>query len=136
MNTCNTNTESYLEFIKELNMKLLNLNYNNQVLILENLSSHKMKDLIEYYLKIKINIHYNVPYISYFNAIELAFRYLTKIYTSLLSIINSQKERVIEILSSEEFKKSIRNAYSQTLNEYVIFFEEIKDKNLNNLYEK
>ena len=107
INTCTTNSESFLEFVKELNMKLLNLNYNNYVLILDNLSSHKTKDLIEYYAKNKINVLFNAPYLSYFNAIELAFRTIKKkIYASLFSSGNSQKERVIEILSSEEFKKS------------------------------
>ena len=64
INTCTINFESFLEFIKELNMKLLNLNYNNYVLILDNLSSHKTKDLIEYYAKNKINVLFNAPYLS------------------------------------------------------------------------
>jgi len=77
----------------------------------------------------------NTPYSSYFNAIELAFRVVKKkIYGTLFSSSNSLKNKVIEILSSEEFKKSLKNNYAQTLNEYIKFYESIKDKNLNQLY--
>ena len=134
INEFSTDSKNFLDFIKELNVTLLKKKYNNYVLILDNLSAHKTSELIEYYSNNNINVIFNAPYASYFNAIELAFRVIKKIYGTLFSSSNSLKNKVIEILSSEEFKKSLKNNYAQTLNEYIKFYESIKDKNLNQLY--
>lgn len=47
---------------------------------MDNLSSHKSSKLMEFYDKHKINVLFNTPYLSNFNAIELSFRNLKKFF--------------------------------------------------------
>ena len=92
INTNSTDSKSFLEFMKELKIKLSNINYPNYILVLDNLSSHKTEELLEYYANNNINVVFNSPYISYFNAVELAFRVIKKkIYSILFSSSNSLK---------------------------------------------
>ena len=101
---------------------------------MDNLSAHKTNELINFYATNKMNIIFNSPYLSSFNAIELAFRGIkSKIYGSLFKSSNSLKIRVVEILSSNNFISSLKNNYAQTLNEYIKYFDNIKDKNLSGL---
>ncbi len=95
--------------MKELNKKLNNIKYGKYVLFLDKLLSHKTNDLIEYYSNNRINVIFNSPYISVFNSIELAFRSIKrKIYVSLFYSLESIESRIINIITSEEFKKTLK----------------------------
>ena len=99
--------------------------------ILDNHSSHKTNELVEYNANNNINILFNSPYISFFNSIELSFRFIKKkIYSSVFSSSKSLGSKVIEILESLEFKNSLKNNYAITLNEYIKYYDFIKEKNL------
>lgn len=129
-----TTSSVFLNFIQELHQKLLKMNYGKYIIVLDNLSSHKTQEVIEYYYKNRINVIFNSPYMSKFNAIELSFRFLKKnIYNSLFSSINSLDSRIVELITSNEFKKSLKNSYAMTLNEYINFYNSIKEKNFNNV---
>ena len=64
-----------IEFINKKNMRPL-------LIVLDNLSVHKTKDLLDFYKSNKINIVFNSPYVSKFNDIEFTFRDLKKIVYS------------------------------------------------------
>lgn len=132
INKENTSSEKFLEFMKELNKKLYNIKYGKYVLVLDSLSSHKTNDLIEYYSNNRINVIFNSPYISVFNSIELAFRSIKrKIYVSLFDSLESIESRIINIITSEEFKKTLKYNFAETLNEYIKYYEKIKNINFN-----
>ena len=132
INKENTSSEKFLEFMKELNKKLNNIKFGKYVLVLDNLSSHKTNDLIEYYSNSRINVIFNSPYTSVFNSIELAFRSIKrKIYASLFDSLESIESRIINIITSEEFQKTLKYNFAETLNEYIKYYEKIKNINFN-----
>ena len=98
---------------------------------MNNHSSKKINELVEYYANNNINVLFNSQYISFFNFIDLSFRVIKKkIYSSIFSSSKSLESKVIEILESPEFKKSLKNNYAITLNEYIKYYDFIKEKNL------
>ena len=97
INKVSTNSDIFLDFIKELQKKLNDKHYPEYVIVLDNLAAHKTNALIEYYAKNKINIIFNSPYLSSFNSIELAFRGIKKKYMVHYLII--------QILLKVEFPK-------------------------------
>ena len=79
LNEDNTNQDNFLIYKKNLleaiKKKLISEKF---VIVLDNYSGHKTPKLMEYYLNNKINVLFNSPYLSNFNAVELAFRNLKK----------------------------------------------------------
>lgn len=66
--------------MKELLDVINKKNIKPYLIVLDNLFVHKIKDLFQFYKDNKINIVFNSPYASKFNAIEYTFRDLKKIY--------------------------------------------------------
>ena len=96
----NINEEIFLNFIKGLKAKLDEMVYLPYVIRTANHSSHKTPCLLKYYSENKINVLYNLPYLSVFNSFELAFLYIKGVlYKNLFSTIeelNSKSRKFIK----------------------------------------
>ena len=101
---------------------------------MDNLSSHKTSKLMEFYDKHKINVLFNTPYLSNFNAIELSFRNLKKfLYTKVFSSIEEVEEEVKKHLNDERFKIGIKENFKETLIKYENFNNQYYNMNFNNI---
>ncbi len=72
--TKNANSEIFLAFLKELKFKISNNLDKKYILIIDNLTSHKDSRVNDYLVESKINVLFNAPYNSIFNAVEFCFR--------------------------------------------------------------
>ena len=110
INKENTDKMKFLDFIKELVKILKDKKIDQYAIILDNLACHKTKELFDYYLENKINIIFNAPYISKFNAIEYSFRDLKKIiYSKIYGNEEEMINDVAKIWVSDEFQKKLMN---------------------------
>lgn len=134
INKENTDKHLFLEFMKELVKVINEKKIKPYLIILDNLSCHKTKELFDYYTENKINILFNAPYISKFNAIEYSFRDLKRIiYTK---IYNNEDEMIIDvenILKSSDFQKKMNSNFKETYINYLNFYKKEKNFNLNSL---
>ena len=129
----NTNTNTFLEFLKELKLKIDTDIEKKYVIICDNCSSHKSEDIINFFNDNKINVIFTPPYQSVFTPIELAFRAIKNItYKKLYSEINDVTKDIIFLFNSEGIKNTLLYNYKETLNQYISFFEKNKNENLNN----
>ena len=132
INKENTSSIVYLNFLKELYQKLQKEKNKRYVIILDNLKLHKTKEVIAYCVEKKINLVFNVPYQSVFNAIELCFRTIKKvIYSNLYDSIDDLKDKLNNLIEEESFTKSLLYNYKETLYEYIYYSENHKYDNLN-----
>ena len=75
---------------------------------MDNCTSHKTNEIIEFFLNEKINIIYTPPYQSIFNPIELAFRALKrKIYSKIYSDIEELMSDEKDFFKSKELKRTL-----------------------------
>ena len=87
---------------------------------MDNASIHLSFAPMNFYFENGLKILFNVPYISYFNMVELCFRAIKKeIYELLFSSIYEVEEKIEEILESEKLKKQIPLLFKETLREYI-----------------
>ena len=82
INNENTTNQTFLQYMKELLEVLTKKNMKPFLIVLDNLAVHKTKELFQFYKDNKVNIVFNSPYVSKFNAIEFTFRDLKKILYS------------------------------------------------------
>ena len=94
----NTNSEIFLEFMKELVKKLKLDQTNKYILIMDNLSSHKKGNVIKFFVDEKLNVLFNAPYAPYsifFNSVELIFRSIKKrTYSKLYQSLEEVKKDI------------------------------------------
>ena len=101
---------------------------------MDNLSCHKTKKLIKYYVENKINVVFNSPYVSKFNSVELAFRTIKyNLYKSFFKSINEMEERVKAIIEDENFSKTLLYNFAETLGYYLKFIYYFRNKNINKM---
>lgn len=134
INKENTTDKTFLQYMKELLDVLNKKNMKPFIIVLDNLTVHKTKELFEFYINNKVNIVFNSPYASKFNAIEFAFRDLKKILYS--RVYENEEKFLIEIkniLNSKVFNDKIQNNIAEACRNYLSFYEERKNINLNNL---
>lgn len=128
------NSESYLEFIQELNNKIQDDDKKKTILILDNVAFHKVATCYQYYTSNNLNIVFCSPYKSEFNQIEWSFRYIKNItYKLLFKNWTKMKEKVTDIIQSVEFKKSLKYQYRETLEKYLVYINKFLNVNLNSL---
>ena len=81
-----------------------------------------------------MNIVFNSPYVSKFNAIEFTFKDLKKIiYSKVYSLEENLIKDVQQILNSESFNKKTEVNIRESCLNYLSFYEEQKNLNVNNL---
>ena len=89
---------------------------------------------MKFYEEKKINIIFNWVYRSNFNASELGFhRIKFTLYNKLYENIYIVIEDIKNILSGYKMKELLAHNFSQTINQYLNFYENYKHLNLNNL---
>lgn len=133
----NTNDKIFNEFMISLYNKIIDMKIGPYVIVMDNLSAHKTKKMINTYTDKKINIIFNSPYLSSFNSIDLAFRHLKKkinsqIYNNMDMVINNVKN----IIESENFKVSLKKNFKDTITQYILFSEKYKYLNIKKLKSK
>lgn len=129
----NTNSENYLNFLKELNQKLERESGKKFAIVLDNLKVHKTKEVISFCVEKKINLIFNVPYQSVFNAIELCFRSIKKVtYSTIYDSINDLKRDIENLIYKEKFNNTLIYNFKETLNEYLCYEDNYKYYNFNN----
>ena len=129
----NTTETIFLNFISKLKEKLTSILYPKFILLMDNHSSHKTPLLLKYYEENRINILFNVPYVSTFNGIELAFRYIKRIlYMTLFSSIDEACSKVESLLKEEKISETLFLNYAETIEQYIKFIEKNNFINLNN----
>ena len=107
--------------------------YEKYIIILDNLSSHKTKKLLNFYQSNNMNIVFNVGYCSYFNSPELSFRSLKKhLYRKIFENINEVEKEVVSFLSDSSFRKTLLANYKETLEQYKMFYEQNNNLTFNN----
>ena len=117
-----------------LNTAIQNKKIVNPLIIMDNCTIHKTSKLREFYLNSKGKYLFNVPYLSSFNAVELAFRNLkTIIYNTIYSNIEIMKEDIIRCLSSPSFKTSLIQNYKNTIINYLQYYNNNKNIKLNTI---
>lgn len=128
----NTTSDVFLQFLIELNEKLVSFQDKKFILILDNLSSHKTEEVFQYLNDNKINTVFNVAYCSNFNSIELCFRSIKKIiYSNVYDSIEKVNIDVCNYLEGNGITKTLLYNYKETLNQYIYFNDENKNFNLN-----
>ena len=131
LNNLNTKEENFIKYMKNLFQKIKEKNLKNYVIILDNYSVHKTEALMKLYTENKINMLFNIPYNSKWNSVELSFRNLkrhlyTKIFANLKETINETKT----FLESKSFQNGIKGNFLETLEQYYLFYENEKYRNL------
>ena len=128
----NTNTNLFKKFFLETISKLDEQTKSKTLFIMDNHISHVSKEITNLVIKKKIKILYCVPYESCFNPIELSFHYIKNIiYKNIFFNITTIKDKVISILGSTEFQKSLFKNYLETLRIYFHFLNENLNFNMN-----
>ena len=132
LNKDSTNENNFLEYMKELINVIKEKKIFPYVLILDNYSAHKTKQLYEFYIENKVNVVFNAPYASNFNAIEYSFRELKRIlYSRIYKAENELIDDVKNILNSEWIKNKIYLNIFEAFKNYLMFYNEEKEINFN-----
>jgi len=134
INSENTTTNKFSQYMKELVEAINKKNMKPYLIVLDNLSVHKTQDLLDFYKSNKVNIVFNSPYISKFNAIEFTFRELKKIiYSKVYKDGEDLIKDVNKILTSELFNKKTEINIREACINYFSFSDEQKNANLNDM---
>ena len=129
-----TNEDSFLKFMEEALKAIKKKEIKNYLIVMDNLSVHKTSKLMDFYRENKVNILFNSPYCSFFNAIELCFRAIKRIlYKKLFKDINEVEKEVNNIIDKKEFGDTLLANYRETINQYIEFYEKNKFISLKNL---
>ena len=129
----NTKEEVFLNFMKKLKEKLDFIIYPKFVICMDNHSSHKTANLLNFYKENKINVIFNVSYLSVFNSVELSFRYIKRIlYMNLFSNIEELCVKVENLLEDVKFNDTLLYNFGETIEEYIRFINKYNNINLNN----
>ena len=123
----------FIEFLSDIIKDLKEEEERKKIIIIyDNTTYHISKDVIEFFKNKKLKGLTNCPYRSYFNMIELVFRYVKNIiYKNVYNNMDDLVKHATKILESENLKKSLINLYKETLEKYKIFIQENSDFNLN-----
>ena len=127
-----TNSDNFLEFMKELIDSLTNEEKKSSFIILDNCTSHLSPKLFQFYFEQKLKILFNVPYQSTFNMIENCFRFIKNLtYKRLYNNINELNTDVKNINEGNDLKDSGKNLYKETLLVYRNYINSNYNINLN-----
>ena len=119
----------FVEFVNE-SEKFTILNELSSLILFDNAICHKAKSIIKLYIQQKLKILTNIPYKSEYNGIEYCFCFFKNLYYKfILKNKAEQKQKIEEILYSNELKKNSKSFYLQALVQYKKFFEDEGNKN-------
>ena len=117
--TDNINSKTFKKFLKEIINDNGKFNSENSLIVMDNASYHISKSIQKFIEKQNVKIVTNVPYLSYFNSIELLFRAIKNItYKENFENIKTLKNRIEEIINNDKNKITIKKNYIETLEKY------------------
>ena len=98
---------------------------NDNIIIMDNMTSHLTSDMFETYNKYKLKILFNVPYKSMWNMIELVFHTIKNItYKKLYKNIKDLENDINNIIKSGKIEETLFSLYQETLTHYANFLNE------------
>ena len=128
-----TNSDVFQNFMDKLIKSLDEKDLQKSIFFMDNLSAHKTTNLFKFYNDKKLKVIFNTPYISEFNMIEFVFRHIKNYtYKKLYPSIKTLKDDVIKIINDLKNNSTLEKLYKNTLFNYINFFNNNKDLNLNN----
>ena len=128
----NVNSEIFKKFITDLTENMDEDEQNDNIIIMDNMTSHLTCDMFEIYNKYKLKVLFNVPYKSTWNMIELVFRAIKNItYKKLYKNIKYLEDDIKNIIKSGKIEESLFSLYQETLSYYSNFINEYRYYNLN-----
>ena len=120
------NSENFGNFVDELANKLSDEQKKKALFVLDNASYHKTKEIIKKFNQYKFKVITNIPYKSEFNGIEFFFAcFKNEYYKFIFENREEQKQKIKEIIESENIKKNIPSFYLQAYENYKKCEEEI-----------
>ena len=115
----NINSSIFNEFIDNLYLKLTDEQKINSIIILDNATCHKTKEIIENCKNKKMKFLTNIPYKSNYNGIEFCFGYFkNEYYKYIFKNKKEQKAKIIEILESNNIKENASSFFLQAFENY------------------
>ena len=127
----NINSENFLKFIENTINKLDKNYLSNCIIIMDNLSVHLTKNVLNYFKDNNIKLMFTVPYESMFNPIELSFRFIKNyIYKRIFTNMNNLKKYIIDIINSKNFSSNLLLNFVETIEKYYIFEKNNESLNL------
>ena len=130
------NQKIFREFLKDLFEKIKSNKNQKYIIVMDNATIHKTKNIIRFCLKKKLKILTITPYYSKLNMIEYLFGFIkNKIYKKVYKNINELLNHVKAILNSDKINLIIQKLYKHTLQNYLDFINVNIDKiDLNNVF--
>lgn len=130
----NTNSNIFHNFIEKLVDKLNSKLNNKFILVMDNCTSHKSDEIMEYLDKEKINVIFTPPYQSTFTPIELAFRALKKkTYSKIYLNMEELTADIKSFFESCALQKTLMFNYGETISHYINYVNKKEELNLNNI---
>lgn len=134
LNKQSTNEETFFIYLNDLVNKIKQKFSEKYIIVLDNLSAHKTSKIINYLIENKINVIYNVPYISEFNSVELCFRYVKRhLYENLFYSLNETEKYVENLLENKNIKFTLLKNFCETLRVYLNNSVKYQNLDLNGL---
>jgi transposase len=132
----NVDSTIFKEFLEGLISKLNTEQKKNSLIIYDNATYHKTKDVIELCLKNNLKIITNIPYRSEYNGIEYCFGIFKNLYYKyIFKDKNEQLKKIEELLNSEKLKNNLISCYIQAFEKYSNSLNDLgTEENLNSLY--
>ena len=128
----NTDSNIFIDFMKDLNKKLTDDERKNSIIIMDNLASHLTKELFEFYYANKLKVLFNVLYLSKFNMIEMCFRAIkNKTYKTIYKNITELKNELKILIEGDYLENLLNKLFIETLNNYLNYISENIKLNLN-----
>ena len=121
----NTTSEIFKNFFVEMIDKMKDSDLKKSLFFLDNAAIHGTLEMMKIYSDKKLKILFNVPYLSFFNMVELVFRSLKNIvYNKLFSSIKEIENILKDLLKSEKLKSQLVLLYNETINQYIKFVKD------------
>ena len=123
-----------LNFFKKLEV-VISESKKNYIIIMDNAPYHLTSEIKNFASNKKMKVVTNCTYNSSFNVIEYEFLQIKKfIYKDLVKNSNELKQKIIDIMHSNENKKTIKKLYLKGLNIYKNYALQHQNDNLDKLF--
>ena len=132
------NQTIFEQFFNEVINKMTDEQKLNSIIIFDNATIHKTKNMIKLYKNKGLKILTNIPYKSEFNAIEYCFgNFKNEYYKFCFANKKEQKDKIEELLSFQNLKNCIEGCYLQAYIKYAKYIDiNTYKEEIENLYEE
>jgi len=128
-------SKEFSEFMIELSKRLNEEQKRKSLIVLDNASYHKTKEVIKVYHENKLKIITNIPYQSEFNGIEFFFGFFKNMYYKyIFTNKKEQLEKIIELFQSKELSENLESCYIQAFDKYIQYIEKADVENINSQF--